>query len=139
MTDRAAPPRPLPPITETAVGSIALVIAGGIYLASYLPRQAPLLIPTVLIGLGGGLLLAAVAQLGGLRQFAWERFYQVSGWALVAYAVIAGMIEFVLLVDHTRGTLLILLTVVLVIFALDIPIILGFSVARHQDTPAGIP
>ncbi|MGA9919815.1 MAG: hypothetical protein WBR23_00930, partial [Candidatus Dormiibacterota bacterium] len=53
--------------------------------------------------------------------------------ALVAYVVIAGMLEFVLLVDQTRGALLLLMTITLTIFAVDIPIVLGFSVARHQE------
>jgi len=129
----AQPPQALPPIVQTAVGSMALVIAGGIYLAAYLPHQAPLPIPVVLISLGGVSLLAAAAMLTRLRDFAWTRFRLVSGWALVAYAVIAGMIEYVLLVDQTRGALLVLMTITLAIFALDIPIILGFSVARHQQ------
>ncbi|HUY09825.1 MAG TPA: hypothetical protein VMW80_10345 [Candidatus Dormibacteraeota bacterium] len=128
-----APTRQLPPIVETAVTSMALVIAGGIYLAAYLPRQAPLPVPIVLISLAGVVLLAAVVMLTRLRDFAWDRFRQVSGWALVAYVVIAGMLEYVLLVDQTRGALLLLLTITLTIFALDIPIVLGFSVARHQE------
>jgi hypothetical protein len=129
----SAPARRLPPVVETAVGSLALVIAGGIYLAAYLPRQAPLPLPVALISLSAILLLAAVAMLLRLSEFAWDRFFQVSGWALVAYLVIAGMIEFVLLVDQTRGALLILMTITLAIFALDIPIVLGFSVALHQE------
>ncbi|MGB9482433.1 MAG: hypothetical protein WCB86_00860 [Candidatus Dormiibacterota bacterium] len=127
------PGRQLPPVVQTAVASMALVIAGGIYLAAYLPRQAPLPIPIVLISLAGVVLLAAVVMLTRLREFAWDRFRQVSGWALVAYVVIAGMLEFVLLVDQTRGALLLLMTITLTIFAVDIPIVLGFSVARHQE------
>ena len=69
-----------------------------------------------------------------LPDFAWDRFFQVSGWALVAYVVIAGMLEFVFIIDQTRGALLVLMTTILVIFALDIPIVLGFSVARYQET-----
>ena len=38
-----------------------------------------------------------------LRDFAWERFLQVAGWALLAYAVIAGMIEYAFVYDKTRG------------------------------------
>ncbi|MGC2191397.1 MAG: hypothetical protein WA751_03575 [Candidatus Dormiibacterota bacterium] len=133
----SAPVRQLPPVVETAVGSIALVIAGGIFLAAYLPRQAPLPIPVALISLAAVLLLAAVVMLTRIGEFAWDRFFQVSGWALAAYVVIAGMLEYVLLVDQTRGALLLLMTITLTIFALDIPIILGFSVARHQELPSG--
>lgn len=131
--------RALPPVAQTAVASMACVIAGGIYLAAYIPHQAPLVLPSVLISVGGVLLLLAGSMLLRLRAFAWDRFFQVSGWALVAYVVIAGMIEFVLLVDQTRGALLTLMTIVLVIFALDIPIVLGFSVARYQELPSSPP
>ena len=34
--------RKLPPIGELAIATIAVVVAGGVYLASYLPRHAPL-------------------------------------------------------------------------------------------------
>jgi mannitol-specific phosphotransferase system IIBC component len=44
------------------------------------------------------------------------------------------MLEFVFIIDQTRGALLVLMTTILVIFALDIPIVLGFSVARYQET-----
>jgi hypothetical protein len=131
--DSTAPARQLPPVVETAVASMALVIAGGIFLAAYLPRQAPLPIPIALISLAAVFLLAAVVMLTRLSDFAWDRFFQVSGWALAAYVVIAGMLEYVLLVDQTRGALLLLMTITLSIFALDIPIVLGFSVARHQE------
>jgi hypothetical protein len=116
------------------VVSMALVIAGGIYLAAYLPKQAPLALPTGLVTAGVMLFLVAAAMLTRLREFAWNRFFQVGGWVLLAYLVIVGMLEFVLVIDQTRGALLALLTVILLIFALDIPILLGFSVARHQQT-----
>ncbi|HEY6537908.1 MAG TPA: hypothetical protein VI138_02570 [Candidatus Dormibacteraeota bacterium] len=128
-----------PPITQVAVASMALVITGGIYLAAYLPGQAPTLLPLLLVSAGALLLLAAVALLLGLRRFAWDRFFQVSGWALVAYVVIAGMLEYVILTDGTRGSTLALLTGALLIFALDIPIVLGFSVAQHQEVGASPP
>jgi len=131
--------RALPPVTQTAVASMAFVIAGGIYLAAYLPHQPEVVLPSVLISVGAVLLLVAGSMLLRLRNFAWDRFFQVSGWALVAYLVIAGLIEFVLLVDQTRGPLLTLMTIVLTVFAIDIPIVLGFSVARYQELPSSSP
>jgi hypothetical protein len=127
------PDRQLPPITAAVVVSMATVIAAGIYLAAYLPKQAPLPLPTALVVVGVLLFLVAAAMLTRLGNFAWSRFLQVGGWALLAYLVIVGMLEFVLVIDQTRGALLALLTVILLIFALDIPILLGFSVARYQE------
>lgn len=53
-------------------------------------------------------------------------------YALLAYLVIAGMLEYVFVLDHTRGATLVVLTLMLVIYAVDIPVLLAFSVARYQ-------
>jgi hypothetical protein len=129
--------RRLPPITELAMASMALVIAGGIYLAAHLPQRAPLGPAVVLLAAAGALLVADVALVTRLRPFAWRVFFQVAGWALVAYVVIAGLLEFTFIFDHTRGSLLVVLTLSLTVFALDIPLLFGFSVARYQDPAAG--
>jgi hypothetical protein len=129
--------RRLPPITELAMGSMALIIAAGIYLAAHLPQRAPLGPAVVLLAAAGALLVADVALVTRLRPFAWRVFFQVAGWALVAYVVIAGLLEFTFVFDHTRGSLLVVLTLSLAVFALDIPLLFGFSVARYQDPAAG--
>jgi len=90
-----------------------------------------------LLAAAGALLVADVVLVSRLRPFAWRVFFQVAGWALVAYVVIAGLLEFTFVFDHTRGSLLVVLTLSLAAFALDIPLLLGFSVARYQDPAAG--
>jgi hypothetical protein len=60
-------------------------------------------------------------------------FRLVAGWVLVAYLVIAGMLEYVFIYDGTRGTQLLILSLMLAVFAVNIPMLLGFSVARFQD------
>ncbi len=124
--------RRLPPVAEMAVGSMALVIVGGIYLASHLPKPAPLGPAVGLLAAAGAILLADVALVSRLRDFAWEVFFRVAGWALAAYVVIAGMLEYVFVLDHTRGSTLVVLTLMLVVFALAIPLLFAFSVARFQ-------
>jgi hypothetical protein len=124
--------RRLPPIAELVMASMATVIAGGIYLAAHLPQRASLVPAVGLLAAGGALLVVAAALVSRLRPFAWRVFFQVAGWALVAYAVIAGLLEFTFVYDHTRGSLLVVLTLSLIVFALDIPLLLGFSVARYQ-------
>ena len=121
-----------PPIPAVCVASMALVLTGGIYLAAYLPRRAPLGPAVALVAAAGAALLAAIALVAGLRRFAWDTFFTVAKWALLAYAVIAGVLEYVFVYDGTRGTMLVLLTVSLVVFAVDIPVLFGFSVARFQ-------
>ncbi len=125
--------RRLPPVAELTVVSMALVIAGGIYLVAHLPQRAPLGPAVGLLAAAGALLVANGALVSSLRAFAWRVFFQVAGWVLVAYVVIGGMLEFIFVFDDTRGALLVVLTLSLLVFALDIPILLGFSVARYQD------
>jgi hypothetical protein len=125
--------RRLPPVAELSVVSMALVISGGIYLVAHLPQRAPLGPAVGLLVAAGALLVANAALVSLLRPFAWRVFFQVAGWVLVAYVVIGGMLEFIFVFDDTRGALLVVLTLSLLVFALDIPILLGFSVARYQD------
>ncbi|HEY2428783.1 MAG TPA: hypothetical protein VGI06_07630, partial [Acidimicrobiales bacterium] len=73
-----------------------------------------------------------VVSLSRLRSFAWATFFLVGKWALVAYLVIAGMLEYVFVLDHTRGSVLVVLTLMLAVFAVNIPLLLAFSVARYQ-------
>jgi hypothetical protein len=127
--------RRLPPIAEMAVVTMALVIVGGIDIAAYLPRRAPLGPPIGLLVAAGLLLVANLVSLSRLRKFAWDKFFLVGGCALLAYIVIAGMLEYVFVLDHTPRTLLVLMSMMLAIFAVDIPLLFAFSVARYQPAP----
>jgi hypothetical protein len=130
--EMTAPERRLPPISEVAVATIAAVVIGGIYLAAYLPRTAPLGPAFALLGVAAVLLCWNVVTLSRLRAFAWDTFFLVAKWALLAYMIIAGMLEYVFILDHTRGGVLAVLTLMLAIFAVNIPMLLAFSVARYQ-------
>jgi hypothetical protein len=123
----------MPPIAEVAVAVLVLIVVGGIFTAAHLPRHAPLGVTGALLGAAAVGLLADAAMLSRLQRFAWGRFRQVAGWALLAYLVVAGMLEYVFVYDHTRGDQLVVLSLMLLVFALDIPLLLGFSVARHQS------
>jgi len=135
----SAPPvdRRLPPVTATAMASMSLVIVSGIYLASHLPARAPLGPSVGLLAASAAVFVAAMVMVGRIRPFAWDVFLRVAGWALLAYAVIGGMLEFVFVFDHTRGSMLAVLTLSLVLFALDVPLLLAFTVARYQSVDAG--
>lgn len=127
--------RRLPPVTALGVAALMLVIAGGIDLAAHLPRPAPLGPAIAALAGAGILLLAGIGTLARVHDFAWRTFFVVGGWTLAAYIVIAGMLEFVFALDHTPGSLLTVLSLMLLVFAVDIPLLLAFSVARYQ--PAG--
>ena len=133
VTSDAAAGRRLPPIAEVAVLSIALMLVGGINLAAHLPHRPPLGVPAALLIAGALLTLADMVVLSRIRPFAWSTFFLVIRWALLAYLVIGGMLEYVFVLDHTRGTTLVVLTATLVVFAVDVPTILAFTVARYQS------
>lgn len=121
----------LPPVTALAMASLALIVAGGIYLSSFLPRHVSLA-PAIVLLAGSVLLLAVnLFLLAQVKGFAWQRFFQVAKWSLLAYAVIAGMIEYVFLRNHLSGGALVVLTLSLVVFAVHVPTLVGFTVARY--------
>ncbi len=120
----------LPPVTEMAVATLTLIVIGGLYLAANMPAHVSLTLPIVLLAAAVALLLLNVAMLARVRPFAWGRFFTVLRWTLLAYVVIAGMLEYVFIYDGVRGDTLAVLTGMLVVFGLDVPLILAFTVAR---------
>jgi hypothetical protein len=127
-----------PPVTELGMASLALIVAGGIYLSSHIPNHVPLTPAVVLLAASAVLLAINLASLARVKVFDWTRFFQVAKWSLLAYAVIAGMIEYVFLRNHLKGGPLVVLTLSLVVFAIHVPILVGFTVARFYDpTDAG--
>jgi hypothetical protein len=127
--------RRFPPVAELTICSLTLVVIGGILLASYAPRRPPLGVPAALAVISAALLLTSAYLLSRLQMFAWARFFLVFRWALLAYVISAGMIGFAFIHDHTQGAPLVLLVVMLVIFALDVPLIIAFTVARYSSPP----
>ena len=125
--------RRLPPVTELGMASLALIVAGGIYLSSHLPEHVPLAPAVVLLVLSALLLAGNMLALSRIRDFPWGRFFEVAKWSLLAYAVIAGLIEYAFLQNHLRGGPLIVLTLSLVVFAVHVPTLIGFTVARYAD------
>ncbi len=125
--------RRLPPVAELAVASVALMISGGVYLAAHLPRLPPLAPAVGLLAGGAVLTVVAMALLTRIHPFAWRTFFLVVRWAFVAYLVIAGLLALVFIYDDTRGATLAVLMLTLVVFAVDVPIIVAFTVARYAD------
>jgi hypothetical protein len=124
--------RKVPPVTALWMSSIALIAAGVSYLAAYLPRHAPLAPAVALLAAAAVVLASGVVLLARQQAFPWRRFRQVAGWTLLAYVVIAGMIEYAFVYDHTHGSVLVVMTLMLVVFMLAPPLLVGFTVARFQ-------
>ena len=125
--------RRLPPVTQIGMTSLALIVAGGIYLAAHLPNHVPLAPAIALLTVSVLLLAGNLALLARVPDFPWSRFFDIAKWALLAYAIIAGMIEYSFLRDHITGGVLVVLTLSLVVFAVHVPVLIGFTVARFDQ------
>lgn len=122
-----------PPVTQLAMASLALIVAGGIYLSSHIPKHVALAPAVALLAASAVLLAVNMILLSRVREFDWTRFVQVGKWSLLAYVVIAGMIEYVFLRNHLRGGALVVLTLSVAIFAIHVPMLVGFTVARFHS------
>jgi hypothetical protein len=139
LSDHAAPAPPslvdrrLPPVTEVGAAAMVAVAVGVIYNAAYLPKHAQTGVAVGILAVAAALELTNAVLLARIRDFAWARFRQVAGWALLAYVVIGGMIQYAFLYDHVHGTQLVILTLMLVLFMLNVPVLIAFTVARYQQ------
>jgi hypothetical protein len=126
----------LPPVMPVAVSTLVLIVAGGIVVAAQYGRPPKLTVPVILLGVAAVLLLVNAVLVVRIKEFARPVFHRVLGWALLAYVVIAGILEYVFVYDHTPGRELALFSAMLLLFALDVPLMLSYSVARWQAPDA---
>lgn len=129
----------LPPVTQVGMVSLALILAGGIYLAAHLPQHVPLAPAAILLGLSAALLAGNVLALSRVKGFAWERFFAVGRWALLAYAIMAGLIAYALVRDHVPTNTLVILCLSLVVYAVHVPLLTAFTVARYETAAQPAP
>lgn len=137
MSDQAgvaASERRYPPFTELGMLSLALIVIGGIYLSSYIPEHVPLAPAIALLIASAAVLAANLLLLSRVHGFAWDRFFLVAKWALLAYLFTAGMIEYAFLRNHLSGGPLVILTLSLAVYAVEVPTLIAFTVARWADS-----
>jgi hypothetical protein len=123
-----------PPAAELVTLSLALIVVGGVFMASHFPSPPPLALPVALLVASAALLAAGLALIVRRRGFAWATFLLVARWALVAYVISAGMIEFAFVRNHASGGPLLVVSLMLVLFAVDVPVIIAVTVARYQSS-----
>ncbi|MEP7201684.1 MAG: hypothetical protein ABI894_03690 [Ilumatobacteraceae bacterium] len=124
---------PFPKAVEIVTLSLAAVVVGGVWMGSHAPRRPPMGLPIVTFVVGAALLIVGVVMVTRVPDFSWDTFVRVGRWALLAYVIAAGMIEFAFVRNHTSGAPLLVVTGMLVVFALDVPFLIATTVARYQD------
>lgn len=123
--------RRYPPIAWLTTGALVAIIIGGIFIAAYAPRKAPMGVAVTMLVIGAALLITGWLLLSRQKVFSWTTFRNVIKWALLAYAIQGGMIEFAFIRNHARGATLITVTLMLVVFATAVPSTIAFTVARY--------
>ncbi len=123
----------LPPVTQVGMLSLALIVTSGIYLSAHIPNHVSLAPAIALLSASALLLAGNLAALARTDGFAWRRFFEIARWALVGYTIVAGMIEYAFLRDNVSGGPLVVLTLSLVVFAVHVPVLIGFTVARYDE------
>jgi hypothetical protein len=110
-----------------------MVAPRAVSLGATASRRAPLALAAGLLGLAVVLLLVVVAIFTRLKDFAWSTFALVFKWALLAYVIEAGMIEFSFIRDHTSGASLVIVLGMLVVFEVSVPTTIAFTAARFAE------
>ncbi len=129
--DLMAEERSLPPVTELGMLTLALLASAVIYLSAHLPQGVDLTPCVVLLVLAYLTFATIYVLLARVEGFAWDRFAYIALRALLAYTVISGMIVYVFVRNETTGDPLVVLILALVLFALDVPTLIAFTVARY--------
>ncbi len=132
-TGRATNDTHLPPIIETGVVALALAISGVIYLTSTLPDVPPIAPAVGLLAAAAVVVALSLVVLARTDGFAWHRFFLVFRWTVLGYGLIAGLLMFVFIHNDLPARQLALLAATLAIGAIDIPMILSFSVAQFAE------
>ena len=122
----------LPPVTQIGMLSLALIVTGGIYLSAHLPNHVPLGPAVALLTLSALLLVGNLLSLTRVKGFHWNRFVDVGKWALLAYVITAGLIEYSFVRNGLSGGPLVVLSLSLVVYAVHVPMLIGFTVARYD-------
>ena len=101
-------------------------------------RHAPLAFPTLLLVAASTTMVASVVELTRMTALSWSTFRTVFKWALCASVVVAAMIEFAFVHDHTRGgATLVMVSVMLMNLALSVPMNIAFTAARFAPGAVG--
>jgi hypothetical protein len=123
------------PIIASIIGTIiSCILAAGIIIA-HIPGPAPMWGSVMWVCIAAVLTIATIILILRKKPFAGKLFFKVAKWVFLYILVLSGMGEYVIVFDGTRGEPLVVITIILLLFLVNIPMLWGFSVARHERTP----
>ncbi len=123
------------PAVACMVGTIiSCILAAGIIIV-HIPAPAPMWGPVTWVCVAAVLTVATIVLLLRKKPFARQRFFTVAKWVFLYIRVLTGMAMYVMVYDGMRGETLVVMTIILLLFLVNIPMLWGFSVARHERTP----
>jgi hypothetical protein len=123
------------PIIASIIGTvISCILAAGIIIA-HIPGPAPMWGSVMWVCIAAVLTIATVILILRKKPFARKLFFKVAKWVFLYILVLSGMGEYVIVFDGTRGEPLVVMTIILLLFLVNIPMLWGFSVARHERVP----
>ncbi len=133
MSENTTPQeRRLPPVGLVGTLALGLTIAGVAYLTSSLPQEPPLTPAIILLAAAAVAVIGNVIALARVPGFAWRIFFVVGGWLLLAYGIISGLLMFVFIHNQLPAQMLAFQIATLAVLAVDVPMMLAFSVARYH-------
>ena len=124
------------PVVACIVGTIiSCILAAGIIIA-HVPEPAPMWGSIMWVCIAAVLTVATIVLILRKKPFARKRFFTVAKWVFLYILLLTGMGEYVMAFDGMRGEALVIMTIILLLFLVNIPMLWGFSVARHERTPS---
>ena len=124
------------PVIACIIGTIiSCILAAGIIIAHF-PEQAPMWGSVMWMCIAAVLTVATIVLIIRKRPFARKLFFKVAKWVFLYILVLTGMGEYVIVFDGTRGEPLVVMTIIILLFLVNIPMLWGFSVARHERIPS---
>jgi hypothetical protein len=120
------------PVIACITGTIvSCILAAGIMIAHF-PGPSPIWGSILWVSVAAALTIISAVLILTKKQFARGLFFKVARWVFLYILIMTGMGEYVLVFDGTRGEPLVVMTMILVLFLINVPMLWGFSVARHE-------
>ena len=119
------------PIVALHIGAIVCAYLGIGIMGAYLPREVPLAWPIGFLIASAAFTIAALAFLSQ-RRLAWKLFFTVVRWVSLVNVVYTGMAVFIFVWNDTPGRTVLVMAGVLLLSAINLPVLVAYSVARHE-------